>query len=688
MVRGIAWRALALGGLVAGAGFQALAQDTPSPAQGALSASGSPANGVIAFPTSFFLEYGPTSANDVVGRIPGFTYKAGDDVRGFGGAAGNVLIDGERPSSKAVTLDDALKRIPVAQIERVELIRGGAPGIDMQGQPVVANIIRRRGVNYSLAFEHMAKVYSDHPMGAAPRLEGSRQIGALKLQGAVSARLEKQQGDSGKGDFVRRNGAGQTIAAGPFHANVEQRTYVASGTAEYGALRLNLGAQRDEVPRTEVAQLVSSLGVRTTEQTVNDLNTDKAEIGGDYRLALGRGMTARFIGLYTAKDSDLTSVSSGRGALSVSTKTTNGHEAILRGTLRGLWRGVTLEAGGEAALNTLDVASSLRTGGVAVALPSANVRVEEQRAEMFVNASARLSPRLSVNAGARFETSTIAQSGDVSQEKTLTFAKPRLIVNYELSPSSQARLRFERTVGQLNFEDFAASGDLSAGTQNVGNANLQPQQAWETEITWEQRFWDRGAIVLSALHADVSQVADVIPIVTRTGVFDAPGNLGDGTRDEVGVSLNLPFDKVRLKGLSLRTTWAWRRTRVTDPTTGRRRAFSTLNPWDGTFSLTQDLPRLKSLVTLSTMPLGYKARLYRSAEIRVDSATPYVNVSWQYRPRPDLTLLLQYENFLARDRRRERTLYAGPRSGGIVAATEQRSAAMSPFIMMRARKTF
>ncbi|HEX2801897.1 MAG TPA: TonB-dependent receptor, partial [Phenylobacterium sp.] len=622
-----------------------------------------------------------------VGRIPGFTYKAGDDVRGFGGAAGNVLIDGERPSSKAVTLDEALKRIPVAQIERVELIRGGAPGIDMQGQSVVANVIRRKGVDYSLAYEHMIKLYSDHPMGNAPRLEGFRQIGGLKLQGAVSVRLEKQQGDSGKGHFVRRDAAGRTLAAGPFHANVDQRTYVASGSAEYDAFRLNVGVQHDEFPRAEFAELVTGQGVPTTEQTVNDLNLNKAEIGGDYQLALGRAVTARLIGLYTAKDSDLTSVSSGRGPLSVSTKTTDGSEAILRGTLRSLWRGMTLEAGGEAALNTLDVASSLTTGGVAVPQPSANVRVEEQRAEVFANLSAKLTPRLSINVSARFETSTIAQSGDVSQEKTLRFAKPRLALNYELSPLSQVRMRFERTVGQLIFEDFAASGDLSAGAQDVGNSDLEPQLAWESEVAWEQRFWGRGAIVVTATHSEVSQVSDVIPIV-GTGIFDAPGNLGDGTRDELAVSLNVPFDQVRLKGLSLRTTWAWRRTRVTDPATGRKRSFSTLNPWDGTFSLSQDFPRLKSLLTLNSMPLGYKARQYRSTEIRVDSNTPYFNISWQYRPRPDLTMLFQYENFLARERRRDRTLYAGARSGGIVAATEARSAEMSSFIMMRARKTF
>ena len=690
MISRKASRALTLGGLLAGAGFEALAQTTPQSTEGDLAEASAPANGVIVYPIGFFAEYRPSVASDVVSRIPGFTYKGGDDVRGFGGAAGNVLIDGERPSSKAVSLDETLKRLPVSQIDRVELIRGGAPGVDMQGQAVLANIIRKKGAVSSLAIDVAQKNYSDHDPSLFPRVEASTQIGRLKLAGAVTARVEKQQGDSGSGYFVRRSGGptGRVIAEGPFHANVEQRTYSASGSAEYGDFRLNIGGQRDEFPRAEYAELVNALGVRNTEQTVNDLNQDKAEIGGDYQRALGHGLTGRLVGLYTYKDSDLTSVSTGRGAIQQSTKTTDGSESILRGTVRGLFMGMTLETGAELAINTLDVASSLKTGGVAVVLPSANVRVEENRGEVFANISTKLTPRLSLDSGLRFERSTITQSGDVSKEKTLQFAKPRFTLAYELTPSSQIRVRLERTIGQLNFEDFAASGDLSSGTQNVGNSDLEPEQAWESEIAWEQRFWTKGALVVTATHSAVSQVADVIPIVTPTAVFDAPGNLGKGTKDELVVNLNVPFDKLGWKGLLLRLNWTWRTTEVKDPATGVERPFSLLNPWEGQVFLTQDLPALKSTVMINTMPMGNRSRQFRSNEYRVDRNTPYLNFQWLYRPRPDLQLTLQYANSLARERLRERLIYAGGRSTGVISTSERRVAEMSPFILFRVRKTY
>jgi outer membrane receptor protein involved in Fe transport len=683
-------RALALGGLMAGAGFNAMGQEPVRPGEGDVAEAAAPANGVIVYPISFFAEYRPSVASDLTSRIPGFTYKGGDDVRGFGGAAGNVLIDGERPSSKAVSLDETLKRLPVSQIDRVELIRGGAPGVDMQGYAVLANIIRKQGAASTFALEYAQKTYSDHVPGVLPRLEGSTQIGGLKLSGAMTARVEKQQAESGSGYFVRRSGGpkGPIVAEGPFHANIEQRTYAANGSAEYGAFRLNIGGQRDEFPRTERAELVNPLGVRNTEQTVNDLNQDKAEIGADYQRPLGYGMTGRFVGLYTYKDSDLTSVSTGRGAIQQSTKKAEGSESILRGTVRGLYRSMTLEAGGEIAINRLDVASSLKTGGAPVFLPSANVQVAEDRGEVFANVATKLTPRLTLDAGLRIERSTITQSGDVSKEKTLQFAKPRFTLAYELTPSSQLRMRVERTIGQLNFEDFAASGDLSNGAQNVGNSNLEPEQAWESELAWEQRFWVKGALVLTATHSAVSQVSDVIPIVAGGTVFDAPGNLGKGTKDELVANLNVPFDPLGWKGLLLRLNWTWRTTEVKDPSTGRDRPFSLLNPWEGQVFLTQDLPALKSSVTVNTMPMGNRPRQFRSNEYRADRNLPYLNMSWLWRPRPNLQLQLQYENTLARERLRERLIYAGGRATGVVATAERRSAEMTPFVLFRVRRTY
>ena len=128
--------------LAASAAGLAVAQaETVAPADAAPPAA---ARGVIAYPPSAFAEAAPDTAYDMVLRLPGFAFDKGATVRGLAGSGGNVLIDGQPPVSKNDALDELLKRIPASAVSRIELIRGGAPGIDMQGRSVIANVVRAK----------------------------------------------------------------------------------------------------------------------------------------------------------------------------------------------------------------------------------------------------------------------------------------------------------------------------------------------------------------------------------------------------------------------------------------------------------------------------------------------------------------------------------------------------------------
>ena len=72
--------------------------------------------GVISYVPSDFAYARPNTALDMIGRLPGFSFDGGDSVRGFAGAAGNVLIDGQRPTIKTDSLGDTLNRITIDQV--------------------------------------------------------------------------------------------------------------------------------------------------------------------------------------------------------------------------------------------------------------------------------------------------------------------------------------------------------------------------------------------------------------------------------------------------------------------------------------------------------------------------------------------------------------------------------------------
>jgi outer membrane cobalamin receptor len=116
----------------------ALAQTAPAPSPSSSPVANAPQvdasqQGVLVFTPDFFADQRPNTALDMVNRLPGFSVQDGDGSRGFEGAVGNILINGSRPASKNDTGSSVLSRTLVPQVERIELIRGGAPGIDMQG---------------------------------------------------------------------------------------------------------------------------------------------------------------------------------------------------------------------------------------------------------------------------------------------------------------------------------------------------------------------------------------------------------------------------------------------------------------------------------------------------------------------------------------------------------------------------
>ena len=97
--------------------------------------------GVKKFEPAFFARYSPVTAFDMVRQLPGFSINNGDSLRGFGATAGNVLIDGQRPSSKNA-ISDELQRIAARDVARIDLIAAAAAGdVDVRGYTELANVV-------------------------------------------------------------------------------------------------------------------------------------------------------------------------------------------------------------------------------------------------------------------------------------------------------------------------------------------------------------------------------------------------------------------------------------------------------------------------------------------------------------------------------------------------------------------
>ena len=644
--------------------------------------------GVIPYPAEFFAEARPNNAFDMLQRLPGFSFSGGQDVRGFAGSGGNVLIEGQRPTSKAISLEDLLKRIPAASVARIDLIRGGAQGIDMQGQPIVANIVRSRAASTTTAVTAGVKgFYSDGWIAPVTAVEWSRRDGRLTLEG--SARAEWNRDDAaGVGSRTRYFPGGALRETGGYLVRERGPNLSANASAnlkrDLDTFGLNGGLTWLKDGGPERVDRFDPLGRLIGQQRVHENRYQtEAELGADYERLLRTGLTGRLVALQTLRwqDSDDRSEDPSGSERSIGEESSG--ETILRGTLTAVTsEALTLEGGAEGAFNFLDAATQLTENGVAIPLPNANVRVEETRGEVFALGRWKPSDRLSVEAGARMELSRIAQSGDTESSQRLSYLKPRVLVAWAPDTDSQIRLRVERQVGQLDFNDFVAEADFGSGVVTAGGAELVPEQTWAFEAAFERRFWRRGAVVLTLLHHEVQDVVDRIVVAGR---FDAAGNIGDGRRDFINLRGTLPLDRLGISGGLLTGEAEWRWSQVTDPVTGEARRINNDNAFQGEVRFSQDIARLSSTWGVN-LSFGESHLLYRIDEVRRTSRDSHWAVYWDWKPNPGLSVRGAVENALSREFRRYRTRYAGLRSLGRISEVEVQKHTVDPYVSLVVRK--
>jgi outer membrane receptor protein involved in Fe transport len=294
-----------------------------------------------------------------------------------------------------------------------------------------------------------------------------------------------------------------------------------------------------------------------------------------------------------------------------------------------------------------------------------------------------------VEAGLRGEGSHIASSGQVISARSLYFAKPRLVVSWAPDGADQIRLRLEREVGQLNFDDFTAqSAGINTGTVHAGNPALNPEQDWVIEAAWDRQFWSGGDATVTLRHYRYASVEDRVGVADPSGAFfDAPGNIGRGTKDEAAFTLTLPTDRIGLKHGQLTGQATFRRSRVIDPTTGLARAISGLHGSDWEAHFTQGIPRLKA--TWGFDVLGQWGRtFYRFNEIDTTKLKTYLSLFAEYKPRADLTFKIELLNATARGVEAYRQVYNGPRDTDGLAFVDLRDLDVGRFVRLSMVKSF
>lgn len=641
--------------------------------------------GVSAYPASFFADSRPATARDMINRLPGFILENNNNTaRGFAGTAGNVLINGRRPTAKTDDIAAILQRIPAASVERIDVIRGGAPGIDMQGRSVVANIIRTREDSTSTVVNANTSFLGSGQWVPYGSVEFHAVRGETRYELTLARTAEVW-------DDAPGNGYRLTTAPGgvPFYERAQRMGIMRLGWSGNGAIKTPLwGGEWSNNITVKGNSFPSTVRYFGNGGSRFDFigHKKEGEFGSNWQGFIGAvNLEALVLQRLMREENSNTSLSPIDSAIFLTNNDSG--ESIGRITARySLLPNLGIEGGGEVAYNFLDGRTSFTSNGVPVVLPNAVIAANERRGEVFANVSWRIVPELSLEAGMRMEFSTIEAQGAARRARDFFYPKPRLLLAWAPDDNSQVRLRAERVLGQLNFSDFVATSNLSGFGVAAGNADLRPEQRWQFEAAAEHRFWEKGALVVSLMHEEITDLKDFIPV---TPTLDAPGNIARARLDELKVNATLPLDFIGLKNGLLKSSMTWWHSEVRDPVTGEMRRISNQRERNMYVELTQDLEEWKSTWGLGFIPASFNRQTWRLSQIsRIGIHNPYTNAYWSYKPTADWKIVLGADNFLPYRFEMKQFNYPGARNLGGMPTVRDEFIRTQPRIYLNVRKSF
>ena len=537
------------------------------------------------FAPAFFDQFAPRNALDMVERLPGFAISGGNNQgqRGLGQASQNVIVNGERLSSKSDSVRDQLRRIPATDVVRIEILDGNATGIPgLTGQ--VANVVyvssgasgQFRWVTGFRAHNTAAQLF-----GGEASLTGSS--GALDYTVALS-NDNNRFGADGPVLITAADGALIERQYSSFSGRFDNPKLATTFAYDFGdgvLANLNLSYGEDFFARDEPEVGFPANGPERVRTARVSEDGPSYEIGGDLQFPVGPG-TLKLIGLERYERDNFVSVlvdayGDGRADEGSRFEQVNGSGERI-GRLEYGWQmwNADWQLAGEAAFNRLDRRSrlfDLTPGGefVELAFPQGTGGVSEDRYDTSLSISRALTSKLSLHVIGALEFSRIEQTGAGANSRSFQRPKGSVAATWKPATGFDLSLTVARRVSQLSFGDFLASVSLNSDNENGGNNELVPYQSWNIELEANKTLGPWGSLQLLAKQAWFEDFIDWFPL---PGGGEARGNIGDARRLHLQANATINLDPIGFKGARFDIEAVKRFMHVTDAFTGLDRPFS------------------------------------------------------------------------------------------------------------------
>ncbi len=212
--------------------------------------------------------------------------------------------------------------------------------------------------------------------------------------------------------------------------------------------------------------------------------------------------------------------------------------------------------------------------------PNGVFTIEEERLDPFVKFETRLGDALGVEAGLRYETTSVDVEGDAGTDSNdYDILAPSLHLRWSLTDADRVYASFARTVRRPDFDLIAPfEMDEEPADEDAlrGNPALDPELAWGVDTGYERRLGERGIVGINVFYRDITDVIELTSTgepAEGGGLVFTPLNVGDGKTWGVELDLSTPLSVFGLDETGVFLNAAWLDSEIEDRILGGDRRF-------------------------------------------------------------------------------------------------------------------
>ncbi|MCB1051147.1 MAG: TonB-dependent receptor [Acidobacteria bacterium] len=591
---------------------------------------------ILVFGTDFIQRFNPQTIGDLLRRLPGVSgdADAGEfnraQLRGLGASYTQILINGQPISSangdRALWVD----QIPIAQIERIELIRSPTAEIPGSGPGGTLNIVLRDKVPFNQTGLNVFS-QSGHAKGWASLMVGEQlaQIGYSLLVSQTERYNPKTQ-----------TAQHYSEEEGP---TSKYETNLFEGRERYYQLGLNSDSAKpsrwtstlwwlDHRHReNEDARFSADGEVLSDEFDYGRSEQRDWAFESRYAREFGRlhlELMVRHSELKAMEDAELGFFEDGEQEVEESFQQTihdrrwvgSAHFQLFSGLHQWLWGlGGSYQDRRSTRFTLRDEESELDTFE------------RRENGQNFFVSHQRSTGTFAFNQGLRLE----KWKGQEGSDSWVLL--PSLHARWTFKPNHQLRVSLARTVRYPEFEalnPFPQRDQPREGVSTYGNPNLRPERAWGLDLGYEHAFQNQqGVLGINLFYRTIHDLVEVSQVDEDLFTYV---NQDHGKSYGLELDSGFPLDFWALPQVSLFINATFQKSQLTDPFTGEERPFNgqvqwvanagfitELEKWSfGLHGLTQGKGREyqateRSRITYGTQLEGFLAWRFKQFELRL-----------------------------------------------------------------------